>query len=124
MLWRFTPAAYDRVKGSAQITTTTPVADPGRRFVFAASPDGRIHKLALADGSEARAGAWPAVVSRNPAREKLASALNLDGRWVYAAMGGYIGDQPPYQGKVVAIDRGSGAIGRVFNVAVLEPPRP
>ena len=31
-------------------------------------------------------------------------------------MGGYIGDQPPYQGKVVAIDRGSGAIGRVFNV--------
>ncbi len=127
VLWRFTPAAYDRVRGSAQITTATPVADPRRRFVFAASPDGRVHKLALADGREARSGAWPAVVSREPVREKLASALNLDGRWVYAALGGYLGDQPPYQGKVVAIDRGTGAVGHVFNVlcsdrrAVIDP---
>ena len=46
---------------------------------------------------------------------------------MYAALGGYLGDQPPYQGKVVAIDRGTGAVGHVFNVlcsdrrAVIDP---
>jgi hypothetical protein len=30
-------------------------------------------------------------------------------------MGGYVGDTPPYQGKVVAIDRSTGHIAHVFN---------
>ena len=38
-----------RVAGSAQITTATPLADPDRRFVYASSPDGRIHKLAVVE---------------------------------------------------------------------------
>src|SRR3954447_22039536 len=46
-LWRVQPRGYASVAGTAQITTTTPVSD--RRFVYAASPDGNIHKLRLAD---------------------------------------------------------------------------
>ena len=42
--------------GTAQITNASPLADPDRRFVYAASPDGLIHKLSLADGSEDREG--------------------------------------------------------------------
>jgi PQQ-like domain len=115
ILWRFEPASYSDVEGSPQITTATPVADPDRRFVYAASPDGRIHKLRVGDGSEVRSGGWPASVTRDATHEKIASALNLDGRWVLVTTGGYLGDAPPYQGKVVAIDRGSGRLAHVLN---------
>jgi hypothetical protein len=114
-LWTFTPPEYPRVAGTPQFTTATPVADPSRRYVYAASPGGLIHKLRVSNGSEVRSAHWPASVTRNPSHEKIASALNLDGRWVLVATGGYLGDAPPYQGKVAAIDRASGRVAHVFN---------
>jgi hypothetical protein len=115
ILWTFTPPGYPSVAGSAQITTATPAADPGRRFLYAASPDGLIHKLAVDSGREQRDGGWPARVTLLPGREKIASALNVRGRSVYVTTGGYIGDAPPYQGHVVRIERGDGRIAAVFN---------
>ncbi|MFI5004221.1 MAG: PQQ-binding-like beta-propeller repeat protein [Solirubrobacterales bacterium] len=115
ILWTFTPSGYSDWAGSAQITTASPIADPDRLSVYAASPDGRIHKLALADGAEARAGAWPVAITRDPTHEKLAAALNIDGPNVVAATGGYFGDAPPYQGHLALIDRSSGALRGVFN---------
>ena len=115
LLWTFTPPGYARWAGSAQITTASPLADPDRRFVYAASPNGLIHKLSLSSGREDRAGAWPARVTRDATREKLAAALNIDGPDVIAATGGYIGDAPTYQGHVAAISRASGRVRRVFN---------
>jgi PQQ-like domain len=113
VLWAFTPAGYSRWAGTAQITTTSPLADPNGLFVYAASPNGLIHKLALADGKEA--GGWPVSITRDATHEKLAAALNLVGRYLLAATGGYFGDAPPYQGHVVAIDRASRRIASVFN---------
>src|SRR5205085_630111 len=46
-LWQFQPAGYAHVAGTAQFTTATPLSDG--RYVYAASPDGRIHKPRLAD---------------------------------------------------------------------------
>jgi outer membrane protein assembly factor BamB len=112
-LWTFTPSGYSGWAGSAQITTTSPLADPGRRFVYAATPNGLIHKLALDSGAEA--GGWPARVSLDPRHEKLAAALNIDGSYVIAATGGYFGDAPPYQGHVALIDRADGRVAAVFN---------
>lgn len=114
-LWTFTPSSYSSVAGSPQFTTATPVADSSGRYVFAASPDGVIHKLRVSNGSQVTSGHWPVSITRNPSHEKIASSLNLDGRYVLVTTGGYIGDAPPYQGKVVAIDRGSGRIVHVFN---------
>jgi hypothetical protein len=114
-LWTFTPAGYGSWAGSAQITTTSPLADPGRQFVYAASPDGLIHKLSLASGSEDRSGSWPVRVTRDATHEKLAAALNIDGPDVLAATGGYFGDAPPYQGHLVLIDRASGRVQGLFN---------
>jgi hypothetical protein len=111
-LWQFTPSTYGDVAGSAQITTATPLSD--RRWVWAASPDGRIHKLALADGKEA-GGAWPVAVTKDATHEKIASSLNADRGKLLVTTGGYIGDAPPYQGKVLAIDQGSGRITSVWN---------
>ncbi|MCW3031840.1 MAG: PQQ-binding-like beta-propeller repeat protein [Solirubrobacterales bacterium] len=112
-LWAFTPPGYSSWAGSAQITTTSPLADPGRQFVYAASPNGLIHKLSLQNGSEA--SGWPVRVTLEPRREKLAAALNIDGRYVIATTGGYFGDAPPYQGHVALIDRSSGRLAGVFN---------
>jgi PQQ-like domain len=114
-LWTFTPSSYSKLAGSPQITTATPVADPSDRYVYAASPDGFIHKLRVSNGTQVRSGHWPARMTVNPSHEKIASSLNLDGRWVLVTTGGYIGDAPPYQGKVVAIDRRSGRVAKVFN---------
>jgi outer membrane protein assembly factor BamB len=114
ILWRFTPHSYSRFAGSAQITTATPIADPGGQFVYAASPNGQIHKLSLATGKEA-GGAWPVSITKDPTHEKIAAALNIDGPYVIAATGGYIGDAPPYQGHVMLIERSNGHIAAIFN---------
>jgi PQQ-like domain len=115
ILWTFTPPGYGKWAGSAQITVASPIADPDRRWVYAASPDGLIHKLSLADGSEDTSGSWPVRVTREPVHEKLGAALNIDGPDIVVATGGYIGDIPPYQGHVVAISRASGQLLSVFN---------
>ena len=72
ILWTFTPAGYSGWAGSFRITTASPVADPDRRWVYAASPNGLIHKLALADGHEARglAGARDARPHAREARRR------------------------------------------------------
>jgi hypothetical protein len=114
-LWTFTPPGYAGWAGTAQITTASPLADPDGRFVYAASPNGLIHKLSLATGAEDRAGAWPVSVTRDPTHEKLGAALNIDGPDVVVATSGYFGDAPPYQGHVALIDRSSGRLQRVFN---------
>ena len=111
VLWRFTPTGYARWAGSAMITQATPVADPSGRYVYAVAPDGRIHKLSVSSGREA--SGWPVVVTRDPGQEKIAPALNFARGLVLVATGGYIGDAPPYQGHVVAID---GERGRIVNV--------
>jgi outer membrane protein assembly factor BamB len=114
-LWTFTPQGYASWAGSSQITNASPIVDPDRLFVYAASPDGLIHKLSLSTGTEDGAGAWPVSVTRDATREKLGSALNIDGPDVIATTSGYYGDTPTYQGHVVLISRSSGAVERVFN---------
>src|SRR5947209_16285009 len=115
VLWRFKPPGYQRWPGGFQITTASPLADPDRQFVYAASPDGLIHKLSLANGREDRGGHWPVSVTRDATHEKLAAALNIDGPDLVVATGGYLGDAPPYQGHVVLIDRATGRLRAIFN---------
>jgi len=127
-LWVFTPAGFEGWAGSSQITTSTPLASPDRRFVYSVSPDGRIHALRLADGRELETGGWPVSVTLDPTHEKIAPALNLSRGLLLVATGGYIGDAPPYQGHVVAIDVRSGRLVNVFNTlcsdrrGLIDPP--
>jgi outer membrane protein assembly factor BamB len=111
ILWRFTPTGYDGWAGSRRITNSTPVADPNREFIYAASPDGRIQKLAVADGH----AVWSTAITTLPEREKIASPLNYDRGRVVATTGGYIGDAPPYQGHVAILDAASGRLAHVWN---------
>jgi hypothetical protein len=88
---------------------------------------GAIRELAVSDGAEVRSGEWPATITPDPAHENLGTALNLSGASVLVTTGGYLGDAPPYQGHVVALDRVDGHVRGIFNAlcsdtrAVLTP---
>lgn len=111
ILWRYTPRGYSRWAGSPQITTATPVADPSRKWIYAASPDGRIQKLSVVTGRVV----WRRVITRLPSHEKIAASLNFESGHVIAVTGGYTGDAPPYQGHVVVIAARSGRLLHVWN---------
>jgi outer membrane protein assembly factor BamB len=115
ILWTFTPPGYRGWAASSQITTASPLADPNHRFIYAASPNGLIHKLSLANGAEDGTGSWPVSVTRDATHEKIAAALNIEGASLLVTTGGYYGDAPPYQGHVLLIDRASGHIRAIFN---------
>lgn len=103
-----------------QITTSTPAADPSRTWIYAPSPDGRIHKLAVAGGHEAPG--WPVAVTRHAQDEKISSALNLIDGTLLVTTSGYVGDFGHYEGHVVAIDTRTRAL-RVFNTLCSTVPR-
>jgi hypothetical protein len=110
VLWQFTPPGYSSWAGSAQVTTATPVADPSRQSIYAASPAGRIYKLSVANGHST----WGVSITKLPSREKIAASLNFANGHVIATTGGYIGDAPPYQGHVAIISTG-GQLLHVWN---------
>jgi outer membrane protein assembly factor BamB len=111
LLWRFTPPAYTRLAGSAQITNSTPALSTDRTAVYAAASDGRIRKLRLSDGHVL----WTTAITRDPTHEKITSPLNVSRGLVLATTGGYIGDAPPYQGHVVTMSEKTGRIAHVWN---------
>lgn len=114
-LWEYVPPDIHAYQGSAQITTATPVADPDRRFLYAAAPDGLVRKLSVSTGRAVRSALWPARVTFDAGKEKIASALNISGSELIVVTGGYIGDAPAYQGHVVTVDLSSGRILQVWN---------
>ena len=111
ILWEYTPPRYSTWVGSAQITNSTPVADPDRQFIYAASPDGAIQKLAVSDGH----AVWTTPITRLPQREKIDSPLREYNGHIVAVTGGHFGDGPPYQGHVVILDAASGRPLHVWN---------
>ena len=111
VLWEYTPPSYRDLAGTREVTNSTPVADPDRRFIYAASPDGYVQKLAVSDGRRL----WRTAITQLPLREKMDSPLKFFRGRVIAVTAGYIGDRPPYQGHVAILDGGSGELLHVWN---------
>jgi outer membrane protein assembly factor BamB len=111
VLWEYRPSSFASLAGTAQITNSTPAADPDRQHIYAAAPDGTVQKLAIADGHVV----WTTSITLLPSREKIASPLKVFNGRVIAVTGGYIGDAPPYQGHVAVLDSQSGSLLGVWN---------
>jgi outer membrane protein assembly factor BamB len=111
ILWEYTPAQYSSWAGSAQITTSSPAADPDRQHIYAAAPNGTIQKLAISNGQVV----WSTAITLLPTYEKIASPLKFFNGNVVATTGGYIGDAPPYQGHVAIVNAQSGSLLQVWN---------
>src|SRR5690348_5736895 len=58
VVWRFTPPGYSSWAGTAQITNATPILSTDRKYVFAASPNGKLFKLRISKGTNV-GGRWP-----------------------------------------------------------------
>ena len=113
ILWTFKPPGLHSWVGSGQVTTASPILDPGHRYLYATAPDGVVHKLAVADGREQPG--WPVRITPTPDREKLTASLNISGGYLLASTGGYFGDAPPYVGHLAAISLARHRVAHVFN---------
>lgn len=119
VLWEYTPPKIAVWSGTRQITTSTPVADPDRKHIYAAAPDGTVEKLSVSDGRVL----WATPITRLPLREKIASPLREDRGHIIAVTTGYIGDKPPYQGHVAVLDSQSGKLLHVWNSLCSDRPQ-
>ena len=100
-------------------TTSSPVVDPARKFVYTYGLDGKVHKVTLATGVEVTDAHWPVVATLKPWDEKgsssLAEASTAGGHtYLYVTNSGYPGDNGDYQGHVTTIDLATGT-STVFN---------
>ena len=110
-LWEYIPRGFAGWAGTAQLTNSTPAADPDRQYIYTAVPDGTIQKLAVADGHVV----WSTSITLLPTREKIASPLKVYQGRVIAVTGGYIGDAAPYQGHVAVLDTQTGTLQNAWN---------
>lgn len=113
--WRTAPPAGPRW------TTSSPVLDPSRHFVYSYALDGRVHKYSVVTGDEVVDAGWPVLITRKPDVEKGSAALSIataagGNTYLYAAVAGYPdpGDAGDYQGHIVAIRLSDGHTN-VFN---------
>jgi outer membrane protein assembly factor BamB len=100
-------------------TTSSPVVDPNRRFVYSYGLDGQVHKYQVGDGTEVTSGGWPEVATLKGFDEKGSSALSVatdsgGASYLYVTNGGYPGDNGDYQGHITAVDLADGS-QHVFN---------
>ena len=123
-MWDYTAPRYPALAGTRQITNSTPVADPSRQVVYAASPDGYIQALQVSDGQ----ALWRTAITRLAGAREDGFGAEVFRRTGDCRDGaGYIGDRPPYQGHVAILDGKSGKLLRVWNSlcsnrsALLEP---
>jgi hypothetical protein len=111
--------------GPSSYTTSSPAIDPGKAYVYSYGLDGKVHKYAVADGTETTTGGWPEVATIKGTVEKGSSALGWaqasSGTYLYVCNGGYPGDAGDYQGHVTSINLQSGA-QHVFNANCSNQP--
>jgi len=123
VLWEFAPPEFNETAamnpqrgpgnpvGAKQITNSTPVADANRQFIYAASSDGKVTKITIADGK----AVWSTAVTKLPGIEKMDSPLSFVNGRILAPTAGYVGDAGTYQGHVVMLNAATGAIEHVWN---------
>ncbi|MGI8827969.1 MAG: NBR1-Ig-like domain-containing protein, partial [Chloroflexota bacterium] len=107
-------------------TTSSPVTDPNRQYVYTYGLDGYVHKLQVGDGTEITGNGWPELATTKGNVEKGSSALSIataqnGTSYLYVANGGYPGDAGDYQGHLTTISLATGT-QHVFNSLCSDQP--
>jgi outer membrane protein assembly factor BamB len=100
-IWRFSTSGPN-------ITTAAPAADPSGASIYVSGVDGEVHKISASAGRELKAPGFPARVTWMPNTEKVSSALNIAGGYLYVTTSGYRGDATLYEGHIVGVRLSSG----------------
>jgi outer membrane protein assembly factor BamB len=101
-------------RGGPHWTTSSPTADPSRRYVYFYGLDGFVHKVGATTGQEITSGGWPVRITSAPAREKGSAPLSIVNGRLYAAVSTYAPETPPNVGHLVVITLAD-ASTHVFN---------
>ena len=125
--WRTGATVWSHLNNAGpHYTTSSPVIDPNRQFVYSYGLDGHVHKYQVGDGNEITTGGWPELATFKPDVEKGSSALSVataknSTSYLYVTNGGYPGDAGDYQGHVTAINLSNGS-QNVFNTMCSDKP--
>ncbi|HET7925215.1 MAG TPA: PQQ-binding-like beta-propeller repeat protein, partial [Rhodanobacteraceae bacterium] len=99
-------------------TSSSPVIDPGRQYVYAYGLDGYVHKYRVDNGNEVTSGGWPELITLKTNVEKVAGSLTIATSgattYLYVVTDGYAGDFGDYQGHLTTINLANGN-QNVFN---------
>ena len=90
---------HRRLPGDRTVHPATPIADPTGGYVYAARPDGKMHKLVLGHRSASPHRGLAGHRDPRSHPRKDTSALNLSEGSLIVVADGYVGDTPPYQGQ-------------------------
>lgn len=112
---------WSKQSKGVRYTTSSPVIDPSRAYVYSYGLDGTLRKFSVVSGDEVTSGGWPVRITTMPETEKESSPLNIDTGRVYVTTSGYPGDAPPYQGHVVGARLDTGD-AQVFNSLCSDKP--
>lgn len=107
-------------------TTSSPVVDFNKEFVYSYGLDGFVHKYHVESGDEVKSGGWPELTTLKPFNEKGSSPITMATAkngvtYLYMPNGGYLGDRGDYQGHVTAINLTDGS-QHVFNANCSDNP--
>ena len=75
----------DGTRNEPCYTTSSPVLDPDRQYVYSYGLDGFVHKYAVGTGTQVLTGGWPELASLKVYDEKGSSALSLATRAITRA---------------------------------------
>jgi hypothetical protein len=103
---------WSKSPGPVSVLNASPVIDPNRQYVYMAMPDGKIHKYAVADGTETIDANWPEVSTVKPTMERHNGSLSIGTyngtSYLYAIASAYT-DYGDYQGHLTTINLSTGA---------------
>ncbi len=93
--------------------TSTPVIDPTTGRIYVVDGDDELSAFDLASG--APVPGWPLALSTDPGSEHVWSGLTLSGGVLYVAVASDC-DNPPYRGRLVAVDTSTVQVTGTFDV--------
>ncbi len=116
---------WSHQESGQQPTTSSPVIDPGRLFVYAYGLDGFVHKYRVGNGNEVTDTDFPQRITLKTGVEKVAGSLTIGTsggtNYLYVVTDGYIGDAGDYQGHLTTINLSTGQ-QNVFNTLCSDNP--